>query len=191
MARCSQSVWERKTIKKDETYFLFHRQGLITLLHINFLMIKAIVYVPSHNTRKLKIDFPHLCLAPCVIVSGEQSLEQAHCPAASHLSEKLNTSTPALLFVTQGHGQHLQIQNRHPAPMTSPCGFSARNTGLACEVCGHAQWREGPEQLRAAKKHHIGRIEYARNRHNLVNEIGIGNHGQWPPLRELQQDEKN
>ena len=145
------------------------------------------------QTKVVKVD-THLCLAPNVIVSGEQSLEQAHCPATSHLSAKLNTSTPAdhpHLFVTQGHGRHVQIQNRHPAPTTSPCGFSARNTGLACEVCGHAQWREGPEQLRAAKKHHIGQIEYARSRHNLVNERGIGNHGQWPPLRELQQDEKN
>ena len=39
------------------------------------------------QTKVVKVD-THLCLAPNVIVSGEQSLEQADCPATSHLSAK-------------------------------------------------------------------------------------------------------
>ena len=128
---------------------------------------------------RIQNRFPHLCLAPCVIVSREQSLEQAHCPATSHLSAKLNTSTPAyhplLLFVTQGHGRHLKMQNRHPAPTTSPCGFSARNTGVACEVCGHAQWREGRNSCGQQRNTTLVKLNMLKNRLHLAFEMGIGN----------------
>ena len=92
---------------------------------------------------------------------------------------KLNTSTPAdhplLLFVTQGHGRHLKMQNRHPAPTTSPCGFSARNTGVACEVCGHAQWREGRNSCGQQRNTTLVKLNMLKNRLHLAFEMGIGN----------------
>ena len=99
-------------------------------------------------------------------------------PTAPPPAISLQNSTLAhqpLLFVTQGHGQHLKMQNRHPAPTTSPCGFSARNTGVACEVCGHAQWREGRNSCGQQRNTTLVKLNMLKNRLHLAFEMGIGN----------------
>ena len=94
----------------------------------------------------------YLCLAPGVIVGGEQSLKQAHSPAASHLSETgKNFFTAASTFLALFHKVRAGTDVKYPAPTAIPCGFCARNTGVACEQRGHAQWREGPPQLSRQK----------------------------------------